>query len=371
MRKPWLWFTGILLLIGAASIHAQHPIVTFNGGTQTALTFDGTEFDAIACSAPVLWGGPEYNRRGDFDGDGRLDAVSINTSSGWIYIKSTAGRSDNCTNNISVFSPASWGGAGYTWVADFNGDGKADIASANGPHIHMKLSNGGGGFTGFTSETWTPGGTWSYAAYTVVGDFNGDGRADIASASGTTVHMKLSRTDGDGRMIAATWFNDGSWGGGPYLRVGDFDGDGRSDIASPNGATVHMKLSRGNTFESRNWDAPIGWGGPDYTWAADFNGDNRTDIASASGGTIHMLQSQGTHFAYGYGFESFVQNNWGAGQYTWVIDYDGDGDKDLVSGNGQSLQVKRNTGLGAFVDQSFYPYIPWGAYQYTFALDQR
>jgi hypothetical protein len=369
MRKLWLWLTASLLFIGAVSVHAQNPpIVTFNGSTQTALTFNGTEYIAIPCSAPLLWGTPDYIRRGDFDGNGTLDVVSINVSNGWIYIKSTSGRSDNCTNTTSLYSPASWGGAGYTWVADFNGDGKADIASANGPHIHMKLSNTGSGFTGFTSEIWTPGGNWSAAANTFVGDFNGDGRADIASVSGTVVNMKLSQPDG--RLLGSTWFNDGSWGGASYIRVGDFDGDGRADLASPNGGTVHMKLSRYGYFESRNWAAPIAWGGADYTWAADFNGDNRTDIASANASTIHMLQSSGSSFNYGYGLESSVVNNWGTGVYTWVIDHDGDGDKDIASGNGNSINIKKNTGLGNFVDQSYSLYIPWGTWQYTFALDR-
>jgi hypothetical protein len=374
MRKPWLWLSVILLFAAAASVHAQNqPVVTFSGTTQTSLTYNGSSYIPIACSAPLLWGPPEYNRRGDFDGDGTLDAVSINPGSGWIYIKTRSGRSDNCTNNISVYSPASWGAAGFTWVADFNGDGKADIASANGANFYMKLSNPGAGFTGFTAEIWTPGGAvLTSAANTFVGDFNGDGRADIASANGGVVEMKLSRVDGDGRFIAATWTNDGFWGGASYIKVGDFDGDGRADLASPDGGVVRMKLSRDGYFDSSNWDAPISWGGPDYTWVADFNGDGRADIASANRDLINMLLSQGSYFSYGYGIESHVLDNWGSGAYTWVIDYDGDGDKDIVSGNGGSMRVKKNTGLGAFVDQEFFNLtIQWGGSQYTFALDRR
>jgi hypothetical protein len=63
--------------------------------------------------------------------------------------------------------------------------------------------------------------------------------------------------------------------------------------------------------------------------------------------------------------------NRAAGTYTWVIDYDVDGDKDIVSGNGSSVNVKKNTGLGSFVDQTFDNLaISWGRWQYTFALDR-
>ncbi|HEY3053462.1 MAG TPA: VCBS repeat-containing protein [Thermoanaerobaculia bacterium] len=369
MKKPWLWLNTSLMSIGlAVSAHAQNPpIVTFSGTTQTALTFNGTDFSAIQCYAPLTWGGMDYFRRGDFDGDGTLDVASL--SGQWIYIKTTNGTSDNCTRNLQFdVGATTWGGPGYTWVGDFNGDRKDDIASADGPYIRMKLSKPGAGFTGFTSETWTPGGVWGPAAWTFVGDFNGDGRADIASANGNVVNMKLSASDG--RLTNATWLVEPSWGAASYARVGDFDGDGQADIASPDGGTVHMKLSRGDHFDSQDWPAPIAWGGPDYTWVADFNGDGVSDIASANGGTIYMLQSQRSSFAFGSGLDSQVEANWGAGVYTWVIDFDGDGDKDIVSANGTHINVKKNTGLGNFVDASYDFFGTWGGWQYTFALDR-
>ena len=90
----------------------------------------------------------------------------------------------------------------------------------------------------------------------------------------------------------------------------------------------------------------------------------------ANGGTIHMMLSIGTGFLSGYDYDSLVEPSWGAPAYTWIIDYDGDGDKDIVSGNGTRIEVKLNTGGGFFNSTFFYYYNGWGLAQQTFALDR-
>jgi len=79
-----------------------------------------------------------------------------------------------------------WGGSGYTFVGDFNGDGKDDIASASGGSIYLKL----GSSSGFSSKTISVDNRWGGSGYTFVGDFNGDGKDDIASASGGSIYFK-------------------------------------------------------------------------------------------------------------------------------------------------------------------------------------
>ena len=61
-----------------------------------------------------------------------------------------------------------------------------DIASARGGNMYMKLSSG----NGFTSETWPVVNAWGSSGYTRVGDFNGDGMTDIASARDDNKFMK-------------------------------------------------------------------------------------------------------------------------------------------------------------------------------------
>ncbi len=109
MKRHWLWLTLALLLIGSVSVvYAQQPIVTFvpSSGTQTALTFDGGDFHAVGCYAAAGWGGLDYTRRGDFDGDGILDVASLVGS--YIYIR-RADVAGNCTS-LSVFNVTNeWG----------------------------------------------------------------------------------------------------------------------------------------------------------------------------------------------------------------------------------------------------------------------
>jgi hypothetical protein len=79
--------------------------------------------------------------------------------------------------------------------------------------------------------------------------------------------------------------------------VADFNGDGKADIASASSGKVYMNLSAGNAFEGRTWAVPDTWGSPGYTWVADFNGDGKADIASADSCTIYMHLSTGGRFA--------------------------------------------------------------------------
>lgn len=92
-----------------------------------------------------------------------------------------------------------WGGARYTRVRNFNGDGKMDIASAEGGNVYVNLSTG----TGFVSQVWTVPNHWGDAGFTWVGDFNGDGKADIASASGTQIYMRLGTAT---RFANEVWY---------------------------------------------------------------------------------------------------------------------------------------------------------------------
>ena len=174
-------------------------------------------------------------------------------------------------------------------IGDFNGDGKTDIAvtSTNGD-ILMRLSAGVGGFV---QQTWV--GTsnwdwWSSGGVTWTGDFDGDGKTDIASASGGNVLILLSTGRGFNNR---TWAVPNAWGGAGYTWVGDFNGDGKTDIASANGGSVYVHLSTGSGFDNQTWAVPNAWGGSDYTWVGDFNGDGNTGIVSLAGFNFYTYES--------------------------------------------------------------------------------
>ena len=79
-------------------------------------------------------------------------------------------------------------------VGDFNGDGKADLALTNGAFgtVTVLLGNGDGTFTAAASPA-----TGSYPSFIALGDFNGDGKVDLAVANGdNTVTVLLGNGDG-------------------------------------------------------------------------------------------------------------------------------------------------------------------------------
>lgn len=381
---------GVLLLAPTfTALGSDNPrIITLDGanqlGTHYNTDFGNNLFSTQVCENPTTiqgiqaWGGTSYIRLGDFNGNGRLDIASPHGS--WILIKTTDPESpfhfvSDCLRHKDPAPVTnSWGAAPFTWVGDFNGDGKDDIASASGSSVYMKLSNAGSfAFTGFTSQTWflttTPpqapqNPLWGSSDYTWIGDFNGDNRDDIASAVGSSVRVHLSTGSS---FTSQTWNVTGPWSVPGWNRVGDFNGDGRDDIASPNGTTVHMKLSTGSGFTSTNWNVAGTWGSAGYTWVADFNRDGRADIASADAGNVRMKLSTGT------GFSSAnwpVINDWGGAQYTWVMDFNSDGYKDIVSAfNGWTIVTKRNTSGTGFASESWNYFGWWGPADNTWALD--
>ena len=132
------------------------------------------------------------------------------------------------------------------------------------------------------SQAQFPTGATPYSV--VVGDFNGDGRLDLAvanadSANGNTVSILLGRVD-----LTFAPKVDYATGAAPYAVIAaDFNGDGKLDLAvgEPNNHTISVLLGNGDgTFQS-HVDLAVGQG-PRSLAAGDFNNDGKVDIAVAN-----------------------------------------------------------------------------------------
>ena len=137
-------------------------------------------------------------------------------------------------------------------VGDFNGDGKLDLAVANARSntVSILLGTGTGSFGAKTDF-----GTGSGPASVAVGDFNGDGNLDLAVANFVDDTVSILLGTGTGSFGAKTDFGTGSL---PLsVAVGDFNGDGKLDLAvanlgsvfvtDPGPATVSILLNTGPT----------------------------------------------------------------------------------------------------------------------------
>jgi hypothetical protein len=175
----------------------------------------------------------------------------------------------------------------YVAVGDFNGDGKADLAVASFDSNSVGVLRGNGDGTFQPARNFAVG---LNPTSVVVGDFNGDGKLDLL-ASGW-----LLLGNGEGTFKRATPIYTSANISNPV--VGDFNGDGKLDLASASGAQVSVLLGNGDgTFQTaRNY--AVGGFVSGAMAVGDFNGDSKLDLAtgyfdSVSGGGVSVLLGNG------------------------------------------------------------------------------
>ena len=186
-------------------------------------------------------------------------------------------------------------------VGDFNGDGKPDLAVTNSGSnsVSIFLGKGDGTFTlksTFVNRSSGPG-------VIVVGDFNGDGKLDLAVAENLLIPTPLVpvmfRFQGNGDGTFTHSGTVGSAANVTYssIAVGDFNGDGIPDLAVTDHAngTVSIFLGNGDGVFTLKSTLTTGmW--PNSVVVGDFNGDGIPDLAVAnyeSGGEVQIFIGNG------------------------------------------------------------------------------
>jgi FG-GAP-like repeat/Abnormal spindle-like microcephaly-assoc'd, ASPM-SPD-2-Hydin len=235
-------------------------------------------------------------------------------------------------------------------VADFNGDGKLDVAIGNitTNTVAVLLGNGDGTFG--PAQDFVVG---SQVRSIAVGDFNGDGKLDLATANNVSGTVSILLGNGDGTFAPKI---DTTVGTRPRsLVAADFNGDGILDLAVVNhdSRTVSILLGKGDgTFTTKvNIPTDIE---PFWVVTADFNQDGKLDLAVADhiGGMVSIFLGTGDG-TFG------PEHNFAVGPWVTSLatgDFNGDGKADLAAVNekNETLSILLGNGDGTFAPQTTY-----------------
>jgi hypothetical protein len=166
-------------------------------------------------------------------------------------------------------------------LGDFNGDGNQDIATASNKSVgtvSIRLGDGAGAFTGSTNVA-----VGSLPKSVAICDFNGDGNQDIAAASSSTNAVSIRLGDGSGGFTGST---EVSVGDRPFsVAVGDFNGDGKKDFATANFDEDSVSIRLGDGLGGFSGSTSVYAGSnsaPRYVAVGDFNEDGNQDLATAN-----------------------------------------------------------------------------------------
>lgn len=307
------------VIVYATADQASKPNAVLGLAGSEIVVSPATDAGLAATTLATLPGGLTWANSvsGDFDADGRTDFASqTDAGTWWVTTNPSSGAA----------TPREWGGwtaFQFPTVGDFNADGRDDIAVRNATNGAWRVfTSTGSAFESTRFAKWNNTLTWSNV---LAGDFTGDGRTDLVGQRSDSIWVVAAST---GTAFTSTFWT--TFPTGQFGTVGDFNADGRDDVAvrNPNNGAWRVLASTGTAFEPLKfgvWD-------PTTTWAnvkaGDFNGDGRTDLlGQRAGGAWYVSTSTGS---------SFTTSEWmllDIGQFATVGDFNADGQDDVVVRN--------------------------------------
>jgi hypothetical protein len=364
---------------------------------QTLVTFENTtasSFTAVNLGYPIsptpygymtrttseitgsgdYWGGQNETPRmlADVNGDGRMDLVGFGPDGVYVSLSDADGL-----QGPPQLAVRSFGGAAGGWLnvasqpremADVDGDGRADVIGFGSRGVYVSLGQADGTFTNPTLAvaafgSSVGGGNWASqdTQPRMIGDVNGDGRADIVGFGLDGTYVSLGQADGSfsAPIMALRTFGLAAEGGGwssqtRYTRLlGDVNGDGRSDVVAFGRAGVWVSLGQADgTFSAPTIGTTSMTSLYSDVWTdsrvnprllGDVNGDDRDDIVGFGRDGVYVALADGAggfQDAFRATTDFATQTPQNGLEYRpvdlseqsiFLRDMDGDGRMDLVS----------------------------------------
>jgi len=304
------------------------------GGYNTASILLGNGDGTFAPYTNFGTNGISYSMAaGDLNLDGKLDLVVLNLDS----------INSNLLNVLLGFGDGTFAarrdlsvatGPASVAVGDFNRDGKPDLAIATlGGGVSILLATGPGSFSPPMNF-----GAGELPDGIVTADFNHDGRLDLAVSVGGSNSAAILLGNGDGTFQNAVYYPTGSRPSS--IASGDFNGDGNPDLAVTNSGDNTVSILLGNSNGTFQNQVPYATGDqPESVAVGDFNNDGKLDLAVPNAcGQDGQCQSAGSvSILLGNGNGTFQKRNdfasWGMPYSVALADFNGDGNLDAVVAN--------------------------------------
>jgi hypothetical protein len=304
---------------------------------------------------------------GDVNGDGRDDIVGF--ANNGVHLATSNGERFTYHGLVLAKFGYDFGAGGWRvdqhprLLADVNGDGKMDIVGFADDGVHLATSNGndfvdrGRVLAAFGRLE----GGWEVAKHPrMLGDVNGDGKADIVGLANNGVHLALSSGNdfNDARFVLDVFGYEDEWRVEKHPRyLADVNGDGKADIVGFGNSGVALATSSGNDFTSRgrvldlfgNNPSAGGWSVEKHLrMLADVNGDGKADIVGFGNSGVALATSSGNDFVVregvleGFGYD---EGGWRVEKHPrYLADVNGDGKADIIGHGDDWTGVALSTG---------------------------